>query len=97
MKTIRRIKINNEVKILSGINLKYKEISNSDNNLSRYKFLPPVDPKVIVCVHLNYRSRLNELKRVQIIKHLKEKSDAEYDSGDYKGCIRSLRRMEKYY
>ena len=65
MKTIRRIQINDEVKVLSGFNFSYKEIDNADNNLSRYKYLPPVDPKVIVCVHLNYRSRLNELKRVQ--------------------------------
>ena len=45
----------------------------------------------------DYKIRINELKRNQIIKHLKEKSEAQYDSGDYKGCIRSLRRMEKYY
>ena len=65
MKTIRRIKINDKVKILNGENFSYKEISNSESDLLRYKFLPPVEPKVIVCVHLNYRSRLNELKRVQ--------------------------------
>ena len=45
----------------------------------------------------DYKIRISELKRNQIIKHLKEKSEAEYKSGDYKGCIRSLRRMEKYY
>ena len=45
----------------------------------------------------DYKIRINELKRIQIIKHLKKKSDTQYNSGDYKGCIRSLRRMEKYY
>ena len=45
----------------------------------------------------DYKIRINEAKRIQIIKQLKKKSDAQYNSGDYKGCIRSLRRMEKYY
>ena len=45
----------------------------------------------------DYKIRINELKRIQIIKHLKEKSEAQYNSRDYKGCISSLRRMEKYY
>ena len=45
----------------------------------------------------DYKIRLNERKRIQIMRHLKEKSDTQYNSGDYKGCIRSLRRIEKYY
>ena len=45
----------------------------------------------------DYKIRLNERKRIQIMRHLKEKSDGQYNSGDYKGCIRSLRRIEKYY
>ncbi len=45
----------------------------------------------------DYKIRINERKRIQIMKHLKEKSDAQYNSGNYKGCIRSLRRIEKYY
>ena len=45
----------------------------------------------------DYKIRLNQRKRIQIMKYLKEKSDAQYNSGDYKGCIRSLRRIEKYY
>ena len=45
----------------------------------------------------DYKMRIDELKRDQIIKDLKTKSDSQYKSGDYKGCIRSLRRIEKYY
>ena len=45
----------------------------------------------------DYKIRINEHKRIQIIKDLKEKSEVQYNSGDYKGCIRSLRRIEKYY
>ena len=45
----------------------------------------------------SYISDNNFDKRIQIIKYLQEKSNAQYNSGDYKGCIRSLRRMEKYY
>ncbi len=45
----------------------------------------------------DYKIRINELKRIEILKHLQERSDSQYNSGDYKGCIRSLRRMEKYY
>ena len=45
----------------------------------------------------DYKIRINEARRIHIIKHLKKKSDTQYNSGDYKACIRSLRRMEKYY
>lgn len=45
----------------------------------------------------DYKMKINEDKKIQIIKLLKEKSESQYNSGNYKGCIRSLRRMEKYY
>ena len=45
----------------------------------------------------DYKIRINKLKRIKIIKDLKEKSNDQYNSGDYKGCIRSLKRIEKYY
>ncbi|MDG2268320.1 MAG: fumarylacetoacetate hydrolase family protein [Alphaproteobacteria bacterium] len=64
MKTLRRIISNNKIETLFGKNCIYLENKNHIS-LSNYTFLSPVDPKVIVCVHLNYRSRLNELKRVQ--------------------------------
>ena len=62
MKTIRRIILNNDKKVLYGNDGIYTELNNIS---SKYKFLPPVEPSVIVCVHLNYRSRLDELQRVQ--------------------------------
>ena len=62
MKTIRRIILNNDTKVLYGNDGIYTELNNIS---SKYKFLPPVEPSVIVCVHLNYRSRLDELQRVQ--------------------------------
>ncbi len=62
MKTIRRIALNNNIKTLYGNDGIYSEINNSS---LKYKFLPPVQPHVVVCVHLNYRSRLNELQRTQ--------------------------------
>jgi len=65
MKTLRRILLHNEVKVLTGENFKYDEVNKIKSLSSNYKFLSPVDPKVIVCVHLNYKSRLNELNRVQ--------------------------------
>ena len=62
MKTMRRIILDNKIKTLHGDDGVYPEILNPS---LKYTFLPPVEPNVIVCVHLNYRSRLNELKRVQ--------------------------------
>ena len=62
MKTIRRIIFNNDVKVLHGNDGAYSEMNNSS---LKCKFLPPVEPAIIVCVHLNYRSRLDELQRVQ--------------------------------
>ena len=45
----------------------------------------------------DYKMRINEPKRIQIINHLQKKSDSQYISGDYKSSIRALRRSEKYY
>ena len=67
METLRRIILNNKIVTLSGKNCIYLDRNKNDISLSNYTFLSPVDPKVIVCVHLNYRSRLNELKRTQPI------------------------------
>ena len=36
----------------------------------------------------DYKMKISELKRSQIIKYLEEKSNSQYDSGDYKGCIK---------
>jgi len=62
MQTFRRIILDNKIKTVYGNDGIYSEINNSSQ---KYKLLAPVEPNVIVCVHLNYRSRLNELKRVQ--------------------------------
>ncbi len=65
MKILRRIIINNKIKILTGDSFEQVDEDKIKFSSYNYKFLSPVDPKVIVCVHLNYRSRLNELNRVQ--------------------------------
>ena len=65
MKILRRIIINNKIKVLTGDSFEQVDEDQIKFSSYNYKFLSPVDPKVIVCVHLNYRSRLNELNRVQ--------------------------------
>ena len=65
MKTIRRIVQNNVSIELVGENFKYSKYETKDINGNSTRFLPPVDPKTIVCIHLNYKSRLNEMKRSQ--------------------------------
>jgi len=63
MKTFRKILFNGKAKKLLGEDFCYKDESGNLIELKKYKCLPPVEPKVIVCVHLNYRSRLEELNR----------------------------------
>ena len=65
MKTIRKILLNGKPKTLYGENFQYNDIGRKKIKNSNFKFLFPVKPKIIVCVHLNYKSRLDELKRVQ--------------------------------
>ncbi len=65
MKTIRRIVFNGKVRTLFGEDFLYYSDKKNNKIINAEKFLFPVKPKIIVCVHLNYRSRLNELKRIQ--------------------------------
>jgi len=65
MKTIRRIIIENEEKVLEGENGKYFDFDGKRIVLNDSIHLCPTVPKVIVCIHLNYKSRLNELERKQ--------------------------------
>ena len=65
MKTIRKILLNGKPITLRGKNFKYDNVDEKRIKNSNFKFLFPVKPKIIVCVHLNYKSRLDELKRVQ--------------------------------
>jgi len=65
MKTIRKILLDGKFKTLYGENFQYNDIGDKKIKNSNFKFLFPVKPKIIVCVHLNYKSRLDELKRVQ--------------------------------
>ena len=44
----------------------------------------------------DHKLRINEFKKIQIVKLLEEKSDEKYNKGDYKGAIKALRRSEKY-
>ncbi len=45
----------------------------------------------------DYKMRVSKLKKDKIIVQLKKRIESLYNSGDYKRCIRSLRRIEKYY
>ncbi len=65
MKTIRRITQNDVSIELVGENFKYSKYKTKVIDVNSTTFLPPVDPKIIVCVHLNYKSRLDEMKRPQ--------------------------------
>ena len=65
MKTIRRLIIDGSKKELIGDDGNYIYKKGKKIIVSEYEHLSPVLPKVIVCIHLNYRSRLNELGRSQ--------------------------------
>tara|TARA_Y100001968_G_scaffold327697_2_gene373267 strand:+ start:331 stop:1002 length:672 start_codon:yes stop_codon:yes gene_type:complete len=45
----------------------------------------------------DYKKLLNSSRKKAIIKKLEHISDQRYQSGDYKGAIRAIRRSEKYY
>ena len=45
----------------------------------------------------DYKKRIDELKKSEIIRKLEELSESKYFSGDYKGSIVAMRRSEKYY
>ncbi len=45
----------------------------------------------------DYKKRIDESKKIRIISMLEERSNAKYNSGDYEGSIKDLRRAEKYY
>ncbi|WP_320663957.1 hypothetical protein [Prochlorococcus sp. MIT 1223] len=45
----------------------------------------------------DYKTKIDETKKLEIIIQLENLSKVKYDSGDYKGAIRAMRRSEKYY
>ena len=65
MKTLRRILLDGNPKTLTGEDSNYFDDEGKKISLSNCEHLPPVIPRVIVCVHLNYKSRLEELGRSQ--------------------------------
>ncbi len=44
----------------------------------------------------DHKLRIDESKRIKIVKLLEQKSDEKYNKGDFKGAIKALRRSEKY-
>tara|TARA_B100001250_G_C19556270_1_gene681302 strand:- start:44 stop:400 length:357 start_codon:yes stop_codon:yes gene_type:complete len=44
----------------------------------------------------DYKTRLDHTKKLEIISKLEKISELKYESGDYKGSIRAMRRAEKY-
>ena len=65
METIRKILINGKIKTLNGKNFSYFDVDGKKIDDAANKFYFPVKPRLIACVHLNYKSRLDELKRIQ--------------------------------
>ncbi|KGG12702.1 MULTISPECIES: hypothetical protein [Prochlorococcus] len=45
----------------------------------------------------DYKGKLDFTKREELVFKLEQVSEEKYNSGDYKGSIRALRRSEKYY
>ena len=65
MNTIRRVILDNQEKELQGFNAIYHDPIGNRININELECLPPTKPRTIVCIHLNYRSRLNEMRRDQ--------------------------------
>ena len=45
----------------------------------------------------DHKLRIDEVKKSEIIKYLRKKSEEKLRIGDYKGAIKALRRSEKYF
>lgn len=45
----------------------------------------------------DYKTKLNELRKDEIASDLEKLSELKYQSGDFKGSIKAIRRAEKYY
>ena len=45
----------------------------------------------------DYKRRINDSKKIEIIIKLETISEYKFNSEDYKGSIRAIRRAEKYY
>lgn len=65
MTEFRRVEIDGVVRTVVVENGGFNWIDGSHRVVDEVKHLPPVTPTKVVCVHLNYRSRLDELKRQQ--------------------------------
>tara|TARA_Y100001968_G_C19428144_1_gene755526 strand:+ start:1092 stop:1442 length:351 start_codon:yes stop_codon:yes gene_type:complete len=64
----------------------FKELINKINpNKSKYNLIE------------DYKKRIDDKKKKQIVIMLENISMIKYNKGDYKGSIRALRRAEKYY
>ena len=44
----------------------------------------------------DHKLKIDELKKKQIVKLLLDISNKKFDSGDFKGAVKALRRSEKY-
>ena len=45
----------------------------------------------------DHKLKIDEIKRNEIVKKLEQKSKEKFNSLDYKGAIKALRRAEKYF
>ncbi|KGG16142.1 MULTISPECIES: hypothetical protein [unclassified Prochlorococcus] len=45
----------------------------------------------------DYKRKINDTKKLEIIDKLEKISQSKFNSGDYKGAIKAMRRAEKYF
>lgn len=65
MTEFRRVQIDGVARTVTVENGAFTWIDGSRHVVDNVVHLPPVVPTKVICVHLNYRSRLDELKRQQ--------------------------------
>ena len=44
----------------------------------------------------DHKLRIDEFRKIEIVKLLEQKSEKRFNQGDYRGAIKALRRSEKY-
>tara|TARA_Y100001968_G_C18900362_1_gene500399 strand:- start:7 stop:366 length:360 start_codon:yes stop_codon:yes gene_type:complete len=69
------------------------EIENTYENLLKESTLN--NPKYDLIK--DYKKKISDIKKSDLIDHLNRLSNAKYALGDYKGAIKALRRAERYY
>ena len=72
-------------KNLIGLDSTFKDLVKQVKGISKYDLIQ------------DYKLRIDDNRKFEIITELEKQSELKYRSGDYKGSIRAIRRSEKYY